>query len=131
MLTVKKRISALLVVLLVSAAPVKAMCASSTENGVTASLPDTAKTGEKVELTLDSSHTLPAGGFWRVDITWLERPEGKAPEVLSGVPQSDLRFFVPGRYRCSVESGIVVKGSCAGVTYDKLSTHSFDIEVLP
>lgn len=57
------------------------------------------------------------------------RAEGRAPEVLAGVPETDMRFFVPGKYRCSVETGIVVKGSCAGVTYDRLSTHSFDIEV--
>ena len=125
----RRKTVSLLLLLLLSVIPVKAFGGSSTQNGVTASLPDSAKVNEKVRLLIESAHYIPAGGFWRVDVTWSEKPEGHAPEVLAGVPETDIRFFVPGRYRGAVETGIVVKGSCAGVTYDKLSTHVFEVEV--
>lgn len=123
-------LSLCLCLLLLSVHPVKTSCAPSAENDVTVSLPDSVKAGEMAVLTLDPAHDLPAGSFWRVDVTWTERPEGREPEVLTGMPKTDIRFFVPGRYRGSVETGIVCKGSCACVTYSKLSTHTFDIEVM-
>lgn len=123
------KLTSLLCLLLLSAIPVKALGGSSTQNGVTASLPDSVRAGQKAVLSIASERGVPAGGFWRIDVTWKERPEGRVPEVLEGVPETDIRFFVPGRYRCSVETGIVVKGSCAGVTYDKRSTHQFEVEV--
>ena len=123
------KLTSLLCLLLLSAIPVKALGGSSTQNGVTASLPDSVQAGQKAVLGIVSERVVPAGGFWRIDVTWKERPEGRVPEVLEGVPETDIRFFVPGRYRCTVETGIVVKGSCAGVTYDRLSTHQFEVEV--
>jgi hypothetical protein len=124
-----RKLTLLVCLLLLSALPVKALGAASSQNGVTASLADCVQAGSKAMLSIVSGRAVPAGGFWRIDVTWNEKPEGRAPEVLEGVPETDIRFFVPGRYRCTVETGIVVKGSCAGVTYDKVSTHTFDIEV--
>lgn len=124
-----RRTISLMLLLLLSAAPVKAWGQSQTQNGVTVTLPDVARAGEKTVLAVDSSHYVPGGGFWRVDVKWLEAPAGRAPEVLAGVPETDIRFFVPGRYRCAVETGIVTKGSCAGVVYDRLSVHEFAVEV--
>lgn len=125
----RKKSLSFLFLLLLSATPVKALSATSHQNGVTATLPDCVKVSEKAVLRIDSTRHLPAGAFWRVDVTWSGKPLNSSPEVLAGVPETDIRFSVPGKYRCTVETGIVTKGSCAGVTYDKLSTHVFDIEV--
>jgi len=124
----REKVIALVFLLLLSGVPVKPFCATHTENGVTASMPDLVNAGEEFLLTLQTSHYVPGGGFWRVQVTWADRPEGKAPEVLTGMPKTDIRILVPGKYTCTVETGIVTKGSCGGVTYDKISIHTFEIE---
>lgn len=101
---------------LLGAGPVKAMPAAAP--GTSAALrrqdairlPETARCGEGVLLTV-SLPKGPEGAFPSVGLDWLERPAGKAPDVLTGVPETDIVFHVPGQYRCRVRTGYMIKGS--------------------
>lgn len=73
-------------------------------------LPETARCGDTVTLTVSLPRG-PEGAFPSVGLDWLERPAGKAPDVLPGVPDTDIVFHVPGQYRCRVRTGYMIKGS--------------------
>ncbi len=74
------------------------------------SLPESARPGERVFLTAALPEG-PAGAFPNVRLDWLERPEGRAPDVLPGVPDTEIVFHVPGKYRCRVRAGYIVRTS--------------------
>lgn len=73
-------------------------------------LPTTVRCGETVHLRVLLPEG-PAGAFPTVGVNWLQRPKGKAPDVLPGVPETDIIFHVPGQYRCRVRVGHMIKGS--------------------
>lgn len=95
------------------------------------SAPKTCKAKEKILIKVSTDNELPASSFYRVDISCPKGPTGAGVEVLSGWPESEMRFPETGVYECEAEIGIVTKQSCAGAKYAKLGTHKFAIEVLP
>lgn len=98
---------------LLGAMPVKLVSAASTaQSGVHGiiQLPETARCGDTVTLMV-SLPKGPGGSFPHVGVDWLTRPEGKAPDVLPGVPETDIVFHVPGQYRCRIRIGHMIKGA--------------------
>ena len=84
-------------------------------------LPESAHSGEKVHvLSTFTPDDFPPSVYKKISITWLDRPQGPEPEVLTGVPETDITFTVPGNYTADVEAGLLVKGSCGAIAYHSL-----------
>ncbi|PWL56649.1 MAG: hypothetical protein DBY37_15100 [Desulfovibrionaceae bacterium] len=71
-----------------------------------------------------------SGAFPSVSVTWRKLPDGaSAPEVLPGVPVTDIRFSVPGHYEMEAEVGLVFRNSCGGIRLVPLAAASFAVDV--
>ena len=69
--------------------------------------PRHAAVGETVPLTVALSFDRQiSGAFPSVSVTWKKTPDGaSSPEVLPGVPVTDVRFSAPGHYEMEAEIG--------------------------
>lgn len=94
-------------------------------------VPQTVAVGKAAYVKIETDVELPASSFFRVEAACPVRPQGADVKVLAGFPETDLRFSMPGHYECEAEAGIVTKSSCAAVTYRKLASRKFVINVTP
>lgn len=92
---------------------------------------DHAAVGQNVPLHVDLSFERPMSGvFPSVSVTWRTVPEGASvPEVLPGVPETDIRFSAPGHYEMEAEVALVFKNSCGGVRLVPLAVAAFTVDV--
>ena len=71
--------------------------------------------GLPVSLKVLMNPTEPPSGFYYsalVDV--LQAPRGPEPEVLTGVPETSIRCFTPGKYLLRVRVNLIAKSSCGG-----------------
>ena len=93
-------------------------------------LPESARSGETVHLlTTLTPDDFPPSVYKKITLTWVTRPQGPEPQVLTGVPEADITFAVPGEYTVDVEVGLLSKGSCGAVAYRSLSVRRMSITV--
>lgn len=93
--------------------------------------PRHAAVGETVPLTVVLSFDRQiSGAFPSVSVTWKKTPDGaSSPEVLPGVPVTDIRFSTPGHYEMEAEVGLILKNSCGGVRLLPLAVASFAVDI--
>ena len=93
--------------------------------------PGQAATGESVPLHVELVFDRPMSGvFPSVSVTWRTVPDGAStPEVLPGVPVTDIRFSASGHYDMEAEVALVFKNSCGGVRLVPLGSASFAVDV--
>lgn len=89
-----------------------------------------AAVGESVPLHVELAFERQISGvFPSVSVTWRTVPDGAStPEVLPGVPVTDIRFSAPGHYDMEAEVALVFKNSCGGVRLVPLGSASFAVD---
>jgi len=76
-------------------------------------------------------HKPPEGYFVSAIIDVVSGPEGTGPNILSGVPVSDVTPRAPGRYRLRILVNLIAKSSCGGVKSATLLDRVVDFTVAP
>ena len=94
-----------------------------------ASMPEQALAEQKTVLHIAMHAERTEGSIPSVAITWLEKPQGKAPSVLVGVPQTDITFHEPGHYVLEARVTLVYKNSCALASTGEAHTQRFTVQV--
>ncbi|MCB2225908.1 MAG: hypothetical protein KQH53_04450 [Desulfarculaceae bacterium] len=56
----------------------------------------------------------PSGFYYSALVDVLQAPRGPEPEVLTGVPETSIRCFTPGKYLLQVRVNLIAKSSCGG-----------------
>lgn len=95
---------------------------------VSVHLPSTCIAGKTCKVKVEIAEPLPASSFYRVSLEC--QAASSEIKILPGYPESDIEFSSPGIYQCFLESGILTKSSCAGVTYKMLDKKDFEITVI-
>ncbi|MCH5277440.1 MAG: hypothetical protein J1E80_06345 [Desulfovibrionaceae bacterium] len=93
--------------------------------------PGHAAVGESVPLHVNLAFERQMSGvFPSVSVTRRTVPDGaSAPEVLPGVPVTDIRFSAPGHYDLEAEIGLVFKNSCGGARLVPLAAVPLAVDV--
>lgn len=90
------------------------------------------KVGQPVKAVFDlKGYTLPAGAYAAINVEFLARPEGAAPKVRPGYPETVMTFAEPGAYSVLILLNEISKGSCGGVRAKPLLDATLDVRVAP
>lgn len=88
------------------------------------------QTGQPVTALFDlKGYALPGGSYSSINVRFLDKPDGAAPKVRTGYPETTLVFDVPGTYRIIFILNEVSKPSCGGVNAKTLLEKTVELSI--
>ena len=76
-----------------------------------ATIAETAVACQKSTINIALKEQTGADAIPSVALRWIDRPEGREPDILPGVPETDVVFWEPGTYVFDVEVRLIRKVS--------------------